>query len=73
MYECEARGAHTVLFAAYSSQSFLMSVMSYSDTQLVKSLMADWLEQASQWQEMYCHDLEVMSSNLGQVELTWGT
>ena len=31
--------------------------------------MAKWLEQASQWQEMYCHDLEIMSSNPGQVEL----
>ena len=28
-----------------------------------KSLMAEWLEQASQWYGMYCHDLEVMSSN----------
>ena len=34
---------------------------------LVKSLMAKWLEQA--WQEMCCHDLEVMSSNPGRVEL----
>ena len=34
-----------------------------------KSLMAEWLEQASQWQEMYCHDLEVMSSNPDRVEL----
>ena len=33
--------------------------------------MADrkWLEQASQWHEMYCNDLEVMSSNPGRVEL----
>ena len=31
--------------------------------------MAEWLEQASQWHEMYSHDLEVMSSNLSQVEL----
>ena len=31
--------------------------------------MAEWLEQASQRHEMYCHDLEVMSSNPGQVEL----
>ena len=31
--------------------------------------MAKWLEQASQWHEMYCHDLEVMSSNPSQVEL----
>ena len=34
-----------------------------------QSLMAKWLEQASQWHEMYCHDLEVMSSNPGQVKL----
>ena len=31
--------------------------------------MAEWLEQATQWHEMYCNDLEVMSSNLGQVKL----
>ena len=31
--------------------------------------MAQWLQQVSQWQEMYCHDLEVMSSNPGWVEL----
>ena len=35
----------------------------------LESLMAEWLEQASRWHEMYCHDLEVMSLNLGQVEL----
>ena len=28
-----------------------------------------WLEEASQWYEMYCHDLEVMRSNTGRVEL----
>ena len=33
------------------------------------SLMAEWLEQASQWHEMYCHDLEVKSSNPVRVEL----
>ena len=31
--------------------------------------MAKWLEQASQWHEMYCHDLEVMSLNPGRVEI----
>ena len=31
--------------------------------------MAKWLEQESQWHEMYCHDLEVMSSNPIQIEL----
>ena len=34
-----------------------------------KSLMAKWLEQVSQWHEMYCLDLEVMSSNPDRVEL----
>ena len=31
--------------------------------------MTEWLEQAPQWHEMYCHDLEVTSSNPSQVEL----
>ena len=31
--------------------------------------MAEWLEQASQWHEVYCQDLEVMLSNPGRVEL----
>ena len=35
----------------------------------VKLLMAKWLEQASQLHEMCCHNLEVMSSNPGWVEL----
>ena len=30
--------------------------------------MAKWLEQASQWHEMYRHDLEVMSSNPARLE-----
>ena len=35
----------------------------------VKSLMAELLEKASQWHEIYCHDVEVMISNPGRVEL----
>ena len=31
--------------------------------------MAEWLEQVSQWHEVYCHDLKVMGSNPGWVEL----
>ena len=31
--------------------------------------MSKWLEQASQWHEMYCHDQEVTSSNPTQAEL----
>ena len=33
-----------------------------------KSLIEEWLGEVSQY-EMYCYDLEVMSSNLGRVEL----
>ena len=36
---------------------------------LWKSLMAEWLEWASQWHETYCHDLEVKSSNPSWVKL----
>ena len=36
---------------------------------MTKSLRAEWLEQASQWHEMYCHDLEVMSLNPSRVKL----
>ena len=32
-------------------------------------VMAQWLRRASQRHEMYCHDLEVMGSNPGWVEL----
>ena len=35
----------------------------------MKSLMAKWLEQAFQWCEMHCYDIEVMSSNPGRAEL----
>ena len=34
-----------------------------------KSLLVEWLEQASQQHEVYCHDLEVMSLNPSWVEL----
>ena len=34
-----------------------------------KSLIAKWLGQASQWHEMYCHDLKVMNSNPIRIEL----
>ena len=36
---------------------------------LTKVTDAQWLEQVSQWHDMYYHDLEVMSSI---VEWTWG-
>ena len=36
---------------------------------ITRSLIAEWLEQASQWHEVCCHDLEVMSSNPSWVEL----
>ena len=36
---------------------------------IYRSLIAKWLQQASQWRKMYRHDLEVMSLSPGQVEL----
>ena len=35
----------------------------------IESLMAEWLQQASQWHGVYRHDLEVMGLNPGWVEL----
>ena len=35
----------------------------------IRSLRAEWLDQASHGHEMYCYDLEVMSSNPSQVDL----
>ena len=37
--------------------------------QTVKSLMAEWLERASQWHEMCYHNLEIISLNPGGIEL----
>ena len=48
---------------------FFVWSTSFGWVHIKKSLMAEWLEWASQWHEVYCHDLEVMSSNHGQVEL----
>ena len=33
------------------------------------TLMAEWLEYVSQWHEMYCYGMAVMSLKPGQVEL----
>ena len=45
----------------------LLVLLTWGDS--TKSLMAKWLEQASQWHEMYCHDLEVMSSRTDLADL----
>ena len=54
------------LFHKYYNVRTIGRDMWYTRVQL--SLMAEWLEQASQWHEMYYHYLEVMSSNLSRVE-----
>ena len=41
--------------------------VSHQYIKLIKSLMAEWLVQASQWHEMR-HDLEVMSLNPSRIE-----
>ena len=43
--------------------------LTYTGVLSRKSLMTKWLEQASQWHEMYCHDLEVVSSDPIWIEL----
>ena len=59
-----------VKLSAFSSEVTRGSQLPVSSTYgHQKSLVAKWLEQASQEHEMCCHDLEVMSSNPGQVEL----
>ena len=30
--------------------------------------MGEWLKQVSEWRKMYCHDLDVMGLNPGQVK-----
>ena len=54
---------------AFEITSDLSKIMWQHISLKKKSLMAEWLEQASQWHEMYCHDLEVMSLNPSRVEL----
>ena len=60
--------------------SFLWNILEVSDGQVVGAgVPVTWnvlevtdgwvVGQASQWQEMYCHDLEVMSLNPSRVEL----
>ena len=49
---------------------FLKHLIYQEDTKYLKRVpMAEWLERVFQGHEMHCHDLEVMSSNLGQVKL----
>ena len=54
------------------SQCFVLSTIIELEITSLKRhkyfMMAYWLEQASQWHEVYCHDLEVVSSNPGRVE-----
>ena len=70
----EMRNRGSFQLSTFSS-NISMNVCMFSVCSIVRRLfswvllMAKWLEQASQWQEMYCHDLEIMSSNPSQVEL----
>ena len=67
LQDCTCNVIFTMLFSHMHSPTV---VVTYLRKHLCcKSLMAKWLEQVSQWYEMCCHDLEVMSSNPGRVEL----
>ena len=57
------------IWACYEETHFKMLMEFITNPSKYMSMMAKWLEQASQWHEKYCHDLEVMSSNHSQVEL----
>ena len=63
---------HTVWIHSHATD-IVMSFLIYWPCMLCppgyESMMAEWLEQASQGHEMYCHDLEVMSLNPGPVKL----
>ena len=45
------------------------NIITWQYMSFLKSVMAKWLKQESQWHEVYCHDQGVMSSNSGRVEL----
>ena len=60
-------GEKKPLLKLFSFHSHLPVPMSLSHS-VGKSLMAEWFEQASQQYELYCHDLDVMSSNPGRVK-----
>ena len=75
-----AQGTYNVVMLALISDSISPNIAhsaseSHSSRLLVfitalKSRMAEWLEWASYWHEMCCHDLEVMGSN--PRGWTWG-
>ena len=66
---CVAIKIHIAGIVYKNSQTWLLLNGSQSVVMHCRWLMAKWFEQASQWHEMYCHDLEVKSSNPGRVEL----
>ena len=55
---------HCILFTQVLYEMYTERVTELGPALYVKSLIAEWLEKASQWHEVYCHDLGVVSSNL---------
>ena len=62
---------HQSIWKPVHLKSFQTSKIVWQYISFQKSLMAEWLEQASQWHEMYRHDQEVISSNPSRGR-TWG-
>ena len=62
-------GASCVYLYGMDNQRSLLIESVVRTVERGKSLMTEWLEQASQWHEVYCHDLEVVSLNPGRVKL----
>ena len=54
---------------AYVKYDNFVACFKENEVSPVWSLMAQWLRQASQRHEIYCHNLEVMGSNRDQVNL----
>ena len=57
------------LFHLFLSLSLSLSLSPVPTHTCCRSCTYSLKEQASQWHEVYCHDLKVMSSNPGRVEL----
>ena len=62
--QSDSYASHVVYFLAC-----LLNQVNCTCSPACHLVVAKRLEQASQWHDMYCHDLEVMSSNPSQVKL----
>ena len=63
-------GIHTIIYLYLWVPLGVSLLCSWEGaTYMTRVTDTKWLEQASQWHEMYCYDLKVTNSNPGRVEL----